>query len=425
MAGANTQQYGIKNWRIYREPIDGETVQLTYQDILDRLEPNDAEDGTKLGTFYGGLITSVTSDENKSYNGPWYISYTINNDKVSYSADRIFTKNEIDLEFGYVLESPQYTKPQMTVQFVIPNTYNATTGEYELTPVIDEETVYVDAEIGTEYNPAFKLNWPVRTLENENGTRSAYSPNEITQEIPNELLGYSYGVEAIKYKIAGRSQSASFNDNIIRNPLKWHGIDEKQYEIITDINIDYLPASYMYYPQFYDKGRYEISYGDGETKWFGAGTYIPKTTKMSVNCKYKYFWGLVNDDNTPGNSGSINDYNLSYGLLNFSNITDGTVTSFKVGDNNNYNKFIILYPNNFTLGNFNENIQIQLENPDGSYFDLVCDIRKLIYVPAEQLAPYHRPDNGIMDNYCMCVLELEYPIGNKNSVISFRIVPVN
>ena len=26
MAGANTQQYGIKNWRIYREPIDGEAV---------------------------------------------------------------------------------------------------------------------------------------------------------------------------------------------------------------------------------------------------------------------------------------------------------------------------------------------------------------------------------------------------------------
>ena len=65
MAGANTQQYGIKNWRIYREPIDGETVFSYYTDITDRLITNDAGDGTTLGTFYGGLITSVINDENK------------------------------------------------------------------------------------------------------------------------------------------------------------------------------------------------------------------------------------------------------------------------------------------------------------------------------------------------------------------------
>ena len=96
MAGANTQQYGIKNWRIYREPIDGETVQLTYQDILDRLEPNDAGDGTKLGTFYGGLITSVTSDGNNAYNGPWYISYQKDENKISYHATRIPLITEIN-----------------------------------------------------------------------------------------------------------------------------------------------------------------------------------------------------------------------------------------------------------------------------------------------------------------------------------------
>ena len=75
MAGANTQQYGIKNWRIYREPIDGEAVHLSYQEIKDKLITNENGDGTTLGTFYGGLITSVTSDSNDTYNGPWYISY--------------------------------------------------------------------------------------------------------------------------------------------------------------------------------------------------------------------------------------------------------------------------------------------------------------------------------------------------------------
>ena len=64
-----------QEWRIYREPIDGEAVHLSYQEIKDKLITNENGDGTTLGTFYGGLITSVTSDSNDTYNGPWYISY--------------------------------------------------------------------------------------------------------------------------------------------------------------------------------------------------------------------------------------------------------------------------------------------------------------------------------------------------------------
>ena len=186
MAGANTQQYGIKNWRIYREPIDGEAVHLSYQDIKDRLITNEAGDGTTLGTFYGGLITSVTSDSNDAYNGPWYISYDITNNRVSYLAERIPVRSEVDYELYSVLARPKYTKPEMTVQFL-----SATNG-IDLTAISKAPVIYEDVEVMSYFTPAFKINWPTRTLENENGTRAYDAVCKPSK--PNELLGYSYGV---------------------------------------------------------------------------------------------------------------------------------------------------------------------------------------------------------------------------------------
>ena len=98
MAGANTQQYGIKNWRIYREPIDGEAVHNSYSDVLENIE-SDGNQGTKKGAFYAGMYTAVVDDKNSSYNGPYYISYqkTGNSDniKITYQATRIPLANEI------------------------------------------------------------------------------------------------------------------------------------------------------------------------------------------------------------------------------------------------------------------------------------------------------------------------------------------
>ena len=94
---AKQEQYGITNWRINREPIDAETVHLTYSDVQNKLVPNST--GIIPGAFYGGLITSVTSDSNDAYNGPWYIS--VNQDKVSYLAERIPLRSEIDFELYF------------------------------------------------------------------------------------------------------------------------------------------------------------------------------------------------------------------------------------------------------------------------------------------------------------------------------------
>ena len=92
--GATHIQCGITNHRINREPLDAESVIYSYSYLQDKLEMR-SRTQTKEGALYAGMITSVINDDESSYNGPWYISYAINNSIVSYSADRILTNQEI------------------------------------------------------------------------------------------------------------------------------------------------------------------------------------------------------------------------------------------------------------------------------------------------------------------------------------------
>lgn len=415
MAGANTQQYGIKNWRIYREPIDGEAVHLSYQDIKDRLITNSNGTGTTLGTFYGGLITSVTSDSNKKYNGPWYISYNIANNRVSYLAERIPVRSEIDFELYSVLDKPKYTKPEITVQFL-----SATNG-VDLTTVSKAPVIYEDVEVMSYFTPAIKINWPTRTLNNENGTRAYDAVCNPTK--PNELLGYSYGVaytsgdsnSGISCWCRGVGNISSYNLNTITYFPKVKLTTEGEYVIFQNIKISYLPASYMYYPQFYKNGRYEFSYGEGNTGWFGKGVYIPNTVKYVVNARWKYYWGL--SDSVPENEVQIKSKNS--GLLNNSTFTNGTTTSTVVGEDYNCTSFWVAFPPEFALVSYNNDIRIKLEQPDGICFDLVSEtqtmkLKKMVM---------HLGDNSTLKEYNVAYFEFEHPIGNKSAVVSFRIVP--
>jgi hypothetical protein len=98
MAKPTHVQNGTVQHRIYREPIDGETVLSTYSDLKDRLEPV-GHANTQKGRFYSGFITSVINDENSSYNGPYYISYEKSgapgNIYISYAAHKIMTKDDM------------------------------------------------------------------------------------------------------------------------------------------------------------------------------------------------------------------------------------------------------------------------------------------------------------------------------------------
>lgn len=92
MSKATDVQCGIVNHRIYREPLDGETVMQTYNDLMQHLEM-DGQCNTKTGAVYGGLITSVVNDPDEKLNGPYYISYTTTYDgdipQISYIATKI------------------------------------------------------------------------------------------------------------------------------------------------------------------------------------------------------------------------------------------------------------------------------------------------------------------------------------------------
>lgn len=409
MAGANTQLYGIKNWRIYREPIDGEAVHLSYQEIKDRLITNEAGNGTTLGTFYGGLITSVTSDSNDAYNGPWYISYDIVNNRVSYLAERIPLRSEIDFELYSVLEKPKYTKPEMTVQFL-----SATNGD--LTTVSEAPVIYEDIEVMSSFIPGIKINWPTRTQDNENGTRAYDAVCDPSK--PNELLGYSYGIapNGIAFDLLGVHNVAYYNidkDNSI-SFTSYKVIKEGEYVVFDNLQISYLPASYMYYPQLYNNGRYEFSDGEGNTAWFGNGVYIPNTTKYVVNAKWKYYWGL--SDEVPETEEQLKS--KKSGFLNNSTFVNGTTTSTLVGEDYNCKSFWIAFPPEFALVTFENDIRIKLELPDGTFFDLVSETQKMKLKKMN----IHLGDNTTIKEYNVAFFTFEWPIGNKSAIISFKIV---
>lgn len=66
---ATLVQSGVKYKRINREPLDAESVFMTYSELERRLGPE------AIGTLYDGMILSVTDDEDDSYNCAWLIRW--------------------------------------------------------------------------------------------------------------------------------------------------------------------------------------------------------------------------------------------------------------------------------------------------------------------------------------------------------------
>lgn len=93
--GVTHIQCGVTNHRINREPLDAESVMFSY-DALRRHVEKQRHSETTEGAFYAGLYTSVISDENDAYNGPYYISYEVSGEEVSYTAERLVNSYEMD-----------------------------------------------------------------------------------------------------------------------------------------------------------------------------------------------------------------------------------------------------------------------------------------------------------------------------------------
>ena len=87
-------QCGVVNHRINREPLDSEQVNLSYNDLKDHVRPGDLG-GTYTASFYAGFVTSVTSDDDNAYNGPYYISYN-GASRNSYVANKMVVMPELE-----------------------------------------------------------------------------------------------------------------------------------------------------------------------------------------------------------------------------------------------------------------------------------------------------------------------------------------
>ena len=296
----------------------------------------------------------------------------------------------------------------MTVQFL------SATNNTDLTTVSEAATIYEDIEIMSYFTPGFKINWPKRTLDNESGTR-AYDA-VCNPSKPNELLGYSYGVaqNGISFKCLGKPKTAYSIDTLISFP-SYQVTTESAYTVFENLQVSYLPASRMYYPQFYNRHRFEFSDGEGNTAWFGNGIYIPKTTKYVVNARWKYYWGLT--DTVPETEEELKS--KKSGFLNNSAFKNGTTTSTLVGEDYNCKSFWVAFPPEFALVTFNNDIRIQLEQPDGTAFDLVSETQKMKL----KKMTVHLGDNYTIKEYNVAFFNFEWPIGNKSAIISFRIVP--
>lgn len=394
------------------EPLDSSMLYNSYSDLKEEI----AKDATSI--VFPGMYTAVESDD-IAYNGPYYI----NRNK---QPERILLKSEIASSYGlayetmlsyvantntllyYTLEQPKYTKPNISVQFL------SAANNSELTTLSNYETIHEDVEIGTLFTAGIKINWPTRTLDNEYGSR-AYD-NIGTPDKPNQLLGYSYGVNGsngISFKFINSTyatdkldETITFGSYIVNS--------ENAITVFDDINIAYLKASYMYYPQFYKNGKYETAFGENDTAWFDNGVCQPKTARYIVNGKYRYYWGFSNA--LPTNKSELQAGNS--GLLNNTKFLNGTTTSCVVGDGYDKTYFWIAFPSMYEMTDYNENFKVLLEQADGLMFDLVSHNQNL----SLRHIPVNLGDSDVVDQYKIAFFEFETPIGNRNSVVSFKIL---
>lgn len=394
------------------EPLDSSMLYNSYSDLREEI----AKDATSI--VFPGMYTAVESDD-IAYNGPYYINRNKQPERILLKSDVVSSYNlayETMLSYVastntllyYTLEQPKYTKPNISVQFL------SAANNSELTTLSNYETIHEDVEIGTLFTAGIKINWPTRTLDNEYGSR-AYD-NIGTPDKPNQLLGYSYGVNGsngISFKFINSTyttdkldETITFGSYIVNS--------ENAITVFDEINIAYLKASYMYYPQFYNNGKYETAFGENDTAWFDNGICQPKTARYIVNGKYRYYWGFSNA--LPTNKSELQTGNS--GLLNNTKFLNGTTTSCVVGDGYDKTYFWIAFPSMYEMTEYDENFKVLLEQPDGLMFDLVGHNQNL---SLSQIS-VNLGDSDVVDQYKIAFFEFETPIGNRNSVVSFKIL---
>ena len=354
----------------------------------------------------------------------------------------------LDIILSSLLTQPKYTRPDIKVQYKLSTGgfSSATSGNYA-------ETV----ELGTYFYPEFRVVWPTRTQSNASGTRAYDAVCDSSK--PNYLLGYSYGVVPsedssnpgiyISYNDGGGIESTIPNacnktlyayalDTIYRGATSpCYILGETTYTLFNNLQVSYLPLSYMYFQQLYEKGVYVHAMGLPPKEWISGG--MSKLGANSVTGKLKYFWGFSGDSMNPGNNHPKDRATLraqKSGWLSVSNTaTEVQINTGEIGTTNASKYCLwIAYPDSddsvsnaiitnkhYKLVANSNKFKIEVLMKDGMNFDLVSPDQP---VKSSYLDIY-LGNSKYTTRYKIAYIDFQKPIGNVNNVIKFSIAPIS
>lgn len=355
----------------------------------------------------------------------------------------------LDVVLSSLLTQPEYTRPDIKVQYKLSNGKFATERNYDYT-----ETV----ELGTYFVPEFKIIWPTRK-ENTSGTR-AYDA-QCNPSVPNYLLGYSYGVVPKNY-FANPSPpgiSVSYNDggeknntdpNACNNAYYAYGLNiaykgatspcyilgETTYTLFSNLKVSYLPFSYMYFQQLYDKGVYVHAMGLPPKEWLKGG--VATLGSNQAVGRLKYFWGFSGTEYNPGQNYPKTTDELRGQKCDWLPISSDTTISKGVieidtkeigASNASKHCFWIAYPDSNDSTNIikgkhyklvaqSSSFKIKVKPKAAQESDLIGDINKLKYAYLDNVTLGNK---DYTTRYKIAYIDFQSPIGFDTHSIIFKI----
>lgn len=322
---------------------------------------------------------------------------------------------ELDIILSSLLEQPKYTNP------VFYGRYRNASGSLTSASVNGlSETV----EIGTYFQSGISIVWPTRTKSTTNGTRAA-SLTQNGAEIENYLLGYSYGVapDGIRFKYNAGEGSTELTegphiayalDTEIKRSICY--IDnESTYKIFGNVEISYLPSSYMFFQQLYNKGVYVKALGLPPTDWIGNEKANPNIFH-NVTGRYAMYWGISNA--LPTTKLQMKAQKRQW--LPISTTNDAVTISLNpIGEAYTSSMYFwCAFPEDmYQLIRYSDDYRIRIVQPDGVEFDLVTNDQIL----QSTSVTVSLGRSNISKKYKIAYIHFQNPIGNKNNAIHFKV----
>lgn len=354
----------------------------------------------------------------------------------------------LDIVLSSLLTQPEYTRPNIKAQ------YKLSTGAFTTATASNyTETV----ELGTYFYPEFKIIWPTRTETNTTGTRAYDTVCDSSK--PNYLLGYSYGIfpgdgssnpgVSISYNDGGGFEStiptacdktlyAYALDTVYRGATTpCYILGENTYTLFNNLQVSYLPFSYMYFQQLYEKGVYVHAMGLPPKEWLSGGV-----SKLGANYaagRLKYFWGFSGDSMNPGNNHPKDRAALraqKSGWLSISNTpTEVPINTGEIGSVNASKYCLwIAYPDSddsitnaiitnkhYKLVANSDKFKIEVLMKDGMNFDLVSPDQPI----KSAYLDIYLGNSKYTTRYKIAYIDFQKPIGNVNNVLKFSIAPIS